>query len=184
MADNKKSFIAYVDWIDTFEALPDDKAGQLVKHLFRYVNDLNPETDDILINAVFANIKRTLKRDLDKYSNYIDKQRENGKKGGRPKTPTEPKKPKRLNGNPTEPKKADSVSDSVSVSDRKEIKEYIPSFEEFKKYAIENKKSVSIFDLELKYKAWVANDWKDGNNKPIKTYGGLDYRLSAIFGKP
>jgi len=67
MAENKKSFIAYCDWLETFDALPDDKAGQLVKHLFRYVNDLNPETDDILIKAVFVNIKQTLKRDLKKY---------------------------------------------------------------------------------------------------------------------
>ena len=82
MAENKISFVAYCDWKETFNALPDDKAGQLIKHLFAYVNDENPETDDILINAVFANIKQTLKRDLKKYDKYIEKQRVNGKKGG------------------------------------------------------------------------------------------------------
>ena len=46
MAENKKSFIAYVDWKETFCSLPDDKAGQLVKHLFAYVSDENPKTDD------------------------------------------------------------------------------------------------------------------------------------------
>lgn len=67
MAENKKSFTAYCDWKETFDSLPDDKAGQLIKHLFAYVNDENPQTDDILINAVFAQIKQTLKRDLKKW---------------------------------------------------------------------------------------------------------------------
>jgi hypothetical protein len=79
MAENKKSFIAYVDWKATFDALPDDKAGQLIKHVLAYVNDENPETDDILINAVFANIKNTLKRDLKRYENIVEKRSKAGK---------------------------------------------------------------------------------------------------------
>lgn len=79
MAENKKSFVAYTDWGDTFQALPDDKAGQLIKHLFDYVNDKNPKSDDILINAVFANIKQTLKRDLRKYEIIREKRSLAGK---------------------------------------------------------------------------------------------------------
>lgn len=80
MAEGKKSFMFYCDWKDTFDALPDDKAGQLVKHLLSYVNDENPETDDILINAVFANIKATLKRDLKKWEAKSNKNRESANK--------------------------------------------------------------------------------------------------------
>jgi hypothetical protein len=76
MAENKKSFTAYCDWNNTFNSLPDDKAGQLVKHLFAYVNDENPETDDLLINAVFANIKATLKRDLVKWNEKSEKNKQ------------------------------------------------------------------------------------------------------------
>ena len=79
---NKKSFIAYVDWGETFDALPDDKAGQLVKHLFAYVNDKNPVTDDILINAVFTNIKLQLKRDLKKWEDISVQRTEIGRLGG------------------------------------------------------------------------------------------------------
>ena len=43
MAINKKSFVAYCDWIESFEELSNEEAGKLVKHLFRYVNDLDPE---------------------------------------------------------------------------------------------------------------------------------------------
>jgi len=67
MAEGKKSFMFYCDWKETFEALPNEKAGELIKHIIRYVNDENPKTDDLLIKAVFANIKATLKRDLKKW---------------------------------------------------------------------------------------------------------------------
>ena len=80
MAENKKSFIAYSDWKDTFDALDDDKAGLLIKHIFSYVNDENPETDDPIVKAVFPNIKNTLKRDLKKWDKQYQQRVEAGKK--------------------------------------------------------------------------------------------------------
>ena len=134
MSNGKKSFIAYCDWIETFEELSNEEAGKLVKHLFKYVNDLAPESSDKLTKMCFIPIQQSLKRDLKKYDKYIDKQKVNGSKGGRPKkNPTEPKKPKPFLENPTEPKKADSVSvsvsDSVNVSDKEEKEIY--SFGDF-----------------------------------------------------
>jgi hypothetical protein len=62
-----------------------------------------------------------LDRDRNKYDEYIAKQSENGKKGGRPKksdsNPTKPKKPTAFFENPTKPKKADSDSVNDSPSD-------------------------------------------------------------------
>jgi uncharacterized phage protein (TIGR02220 family) len=81
MAEGKKSFLAYCDWRDTFESLPDEKAGQLIKHLFAYVNDEDPQTEDVLINAVFAAIKNTLKRDLDAWEESKGNKSDNGKLG-------------------------------------------------------------------------------------------------------
>jgi hypothetical protein len=80
MAEGKKSFIAYTDWKDTFDALPDEKAGQLIKFIYAYVNDENPKTEDVLINAVFANIKNTLKRDLKKWDKQHQQRKEAGKR--------------------------------------------------------------------------------------------------------
>lgn len=67
MAENKKAFVLYADLIHTIEKLPADKAGELFKHILRYVNDLNPVTDDIIIEISFEPIKQQLKRDLRKY---------------------------------------------------------------------------------------------------------------------
>lgn len=67
MAENKKSIVVYADWINKFEELEDDEAGRLIKHFFRYVNDLNPEYPDRTTKLMFIDIKNTLKRDLDRW---------------------------------------------------------------------------------------------------------------------
>jgi hypothetical protein len=75
MADNKKSFILYCDLIHTIEKLPDEKAGQLFKHILKYVNDKNPIIEnDLILELVFEPIKQQLKRDLDAWElNKYDK---------------------------------------------------------------------------------------------------------------
>ena len=50
-------------YILRFSKLPDDKAGQLVfKHILSYVNDLDPLSDDLILNIAFEPIKQQLKR--------------------------------------------------------------------------------------------------------------------------
>ena len=86
MAKNKRSFVLYCDLIHTIEKLPNEQAGELFKHILRYVNDKDPEPKDLLIDLVFEPIKQQLKRDLKTYENRAERSRENGLKGGRPKT--------------------------------------------------------------------------------------------------
>lgn len=81
MAENKKSFILYADMIATFEGLDDDEAGRLVKHLFRYVNDLSPVPPDKITAVAFIPIQNQLKRDLEKWDNELLKNSENGHLG-------------------------------------------------------------------------------------------------------
>lgn len=80
MAQGKKSFVAYADWKEVFDELPNEDAGALIKHIFAYVNDENPTTDSVLIKAVFANIKSTLKRDLQKWEKQLQQRSDAGKK--------------------------------------------------------------------------------------------------------
>ena len=111
MAKDKKSFILYTDQSGVFNQLPDEIAGKLIKHIFAYVNDENPICDDLIINIAFEPIKQSLKRDLKRYEEYIEKQSLNGAKGGRPKKATETQETQPFF---EKPKKADSVSDSVN----------------------------------------------------------------------
>jgi len=109
MAENKKAFVAYCDWLESFEELTDEEAGKLAKHLFRYVNDLNPEAPDRMTKMCFIPIKQSLKRDLLKYEERAERARINGLKGGRPKT-------QKTQSVISEPRKADRVT--VTVTDR------------------------------------------------------------------
>lgn len=116
MADNKKSFLLYTDLKHTVSRLSDKQAGALFKHILAYVNDENPSSDDLVLNIAFEPIKQQLKRDLASWEKFRDKQRENGKKGGRPETQKNPKNPsliletqKSLNVNAT-------VNDTVTVN--------------------------------------------------------------------
>ena len=81
MAEDKKGFLLYCDLIHTVQKLNDEQAGKLFKHVLEYVNDLNPETEDILLQVCFEPIKQNLKRDLRKYESTCVKRSEAGKKG-------------------------------------------------------------------------------------------------------
>lgn len=81
MAEDKKSFLLYTDLIHTVNKMPNDKAGELFKHILSYVNDLNPDTEDLIIQLTFEPIKQQLKRDLLKYKESIIDKSNAGKLG-------------------------------------------------------------------------------------------------------
>jgi len=111
MAEGKKGIIVYADWLKKFEALEDDEAGRLIKHFFRFVNDLNPKAPDRITELSFIDIEQSLKRDLVKWENKANRSRENGKLGGRP-VKEEPTITQQVILKPKEP-----VSVSVNVSE-------------------------------------------------------------------
>ena len=81
MAQDKKSFLLYTDLIHTVKKLNEEQAGKLFKHILEYVNDLNPQTDDILLQVCFEPIRQSLKRDLQKYEQIRENKSKAGKKG-------------------------------------------------------------------------------------------------------
>lgn len=78
----KKSFVLYTDQREVFEELTDEDAGKLIKHIFAYVNDENPETNDKLLKIAFLPIKTQLKRDLVVWDEKKQQRAEAGRKGG------------------------------------------------------------------------------------------------------
>lgn len=81
MAEGKKSFLLYADYIHTFEHLSDEEAGKLIKILFQYVNDQDPPIEDKLLKIAFEPIKRQLKRDLTDWENEKEKRSDNASLG-------------------------------------------------------------------------------------------------------
>ena len=81
MAKDKKSFILYVDQKDLWNKLPDEIAGKLIKHIYAYVSDENPTSEDLMIEIAFEPIKQQLKRDLKLFEEKRVKRSEAGKEG-------------------------------------------------------------------------------------------------------
>jgi hypothetical protein len=158
MATDKKSFILYADQQGVFNQLPDELAGRLIKHIFAYVNDEQPVTDELIINIAFEPIKQCLKRDLCRWKEYLDKQSVNGKKGGRPKKPNESEITQAFL---EKPKKADSVSvsvnDSVNVNEKRNI---------FKAPTIEELKTeFPALDANRFHDFYTSKGWKVGSQQ-------------------
>jgi hypothetical protein len=192
MATNKKSFIAYCDWLETFEELEDEEAGRLVKHLFRYVNDLDPQTEDKLTKMMFIPIKQTLKRDLKKHEAVAEKNRINGLKGGRPKKPTG------LSGLNKKPKKADNDNDNDNDNDIKE-KPLTPKGEsfDFNKYLLNlnrlfnrnfqlvnegtKKKMKETLKIYTKHNVWIA--MQNCKNDPHHIESNYKYCTPEFFAR-
>jgi hypothetical protein len=81
MAKDKKSFILYVDQKDLWYKLPDEIAGKLIKHIYSYVSDENPKSDDLIVEIAFEPIKQQLKRDLKLFEEKRIKRSEAGLAG-------------------------------------------------------------------------------------------------------
>lgn len=83
MADSKKSVILYCDLIHTIEKMDNETAGEFFKHYLRYVNDLKPKTENLLVELTFESVKQNLKRDLNRWDSIKLKRVEAGRIGGK-----------------------------------------------------------------------------------------------------
>lgn len=81
MAKDKKGFILYADLIKVVSKLPDEIAGKLFKIILRYVNDLEINIDDLLLDIAFEPIKNQLKRDLLKFEDVKGERSKSGQLG-------------------------------------------------------------------------------------------------------
>ena len=116
MAENKRSFILYADQIGVFEKLPDDVAGKLIKIIFDFVNDRNPEPEDILLQVCFEPIKLQLKRELKTWEAQRSKRSEAGKTGGIKSGESRRLRSKRSGASKNEANEADNVNVTVNVN--------------------------------------------------------------------
>lgn len=61
--------------------LDNEKAGELFKIILSYVNDEDPQVDDILLNIAFEPIKQSLKRHLREWEEKMEQRSINGRLG-------------------------------------------------------------------------------------------------------
>lgn len=118
----KDSFLIYKCFYLPISNLSDEQLGKLFRAIFLY--QLGEKyTIDKDIDVAFRFFLHQFDVDDQKYLNVIERNRGNGKKGGRPRktlqNPNEPKKPSGFSKNPNEPKKPDNdISNDISNKER------------------------------------------------------------------
>ena len=98
----KNSFILYTDYEEKLAPLSDKELGELIRNIFIYLRTGKVPKMKRGLSFVFSFIKVELDKNNETYEKIVERNRENGKKGGRPKNPK----------NPVEPKKADTDTDT------------------------------------------------------------------------
>jgi len=139
----KKSFILHLDSLDVFDDLNNQEAGEMIKTIIKYQRlkhdgmsfDLS-EIDNTLIRVAFKPFKAQFDRDYEKYLSIVERNKLNGKSGGRPKktetqnnpvgfseTQNNPVGFSETQNNPNgffkNPKKPDNDNDNIKDNDNK-----------------------------------------------------------------
>jgi hypothetical protein len=108
----KDSIIFHRDWLPLVASLPDDKR-LIFWDLFSQTSD--PEAcEDPFIKPIWVFICSQVNKMSDKYEARAERNRENGQKGGRPKTQNNPAKPKITQTNPSE--NPETLNGNVNVN--------------------------------------------------------------------
>ena len=194
MAEGKNTVVVYRDWIDKFEELEDDEAGRLIKHFFRYINDLNPEAPDRITKLSFIDIEKSLKRDLIKWDKKVEGRSIAGKASADKR-----KKEKEAQQNSTNPTNVDFVeknstnptdsdNDNVTVNDsvndillKKETKENLNKIpisknEIYSQEILESESWLETISMQNKITPEEIPKWIDDFNK--KLISELDNKIS------
>ena len=158
---SRKSFILHKDTLSILDQMDDKERGELFYAIYKYQIGEEVEMSK-MISFAFHGFRQQFERDAETYAKQSERNKANGKKGGRPKATkseenqTEAKesekthlKQEEATANPNKAKKGDSDSDSDSDSDK--YKSIV--YEKFKKvlndYFIEHQ--VNTFKSKLNY---------------------------------
>ena len=126
-------------------------------------NDLSSFIQDKFIDTGESVVNKRVHKSIIKHENFIEKQRINGAKGGRPKT---------------QKKLSNSNSNSNTISNTNSKRKYIPELDEFLEYGntilthpkLNKNPEEYDFSLRAKFQTWFDDGWKDGHGKDIKNW--------------
>jgi hypothetical protein len=146
-----QSILSIETWVDMFGV--SKKKGKWTYQKVRTFFNLL-EGDGMIVKE---NIIKTTRITISNYDSYQNIQQPSNK------MPTTKQQPS--NKMPTTTKEREELKEL-----KKEKNIDIPALSDFIDYALLNDKLINVEAVKLKYKAWVENDWKDGNNKDIKNW--------------
>ena len=123
-------------------------------------NELSNEIKNKFIDLGETVINKRVYKDVSAYEEYIEKQKVNGAKGGRPKTQNN-------HSNSNSNSNSNTITNSISKK---------PSEIEFLEYGLAIIKQLNKnpdeyeFSLKAKFHSWNDEGWKTGHGKPIKNW--------------
>lgn len=189
----KNSFILFQNYREYFEDLTGDEAKELLFAIFDYEKTrVKPVNLSAKVGCYFLVIKQQLDKQYQEYLEVVKKNRENGLKGGRPKTQQNPKNPVGyLETQKTQPnpKNLDIDNDIDIVNDndidKDNIKESLkkksakstktqnkfvkPTKEELKDFALQEQLRTDIIAEFMDY--YDSNGWRVGKaGLPMKDW--------------
>ena len=146
-----KNVIIYQSHFDLFDQLNDIQAGKLIKAIGKYEKGIQPTIDDDLVKGIFISIKRDFDIQSENYKKIVDRNRENGKKGGKPKlTEANPTNPMGILGTQVNPNNLKDKDKDKDKDNNKDIdKDY---------YSNSNNSNESISD-------YLADSLREAINK-------------------
>lgn len=120
---NRKAFVFYKEWKEAIKDLPDDIRLEIYESIIEYATTGDIQGLKPMAKVAFNFIKADIDRDIEKYMSMAERNKNNGHKGGRPKTSNNPKNPlgfSRTQNNPDKPKKAVEEEVEEEVEDKEE----------------------------------------------------------------
>lgn len=188
----KESFVIYKAFYSPISELSDEDLGRLFRWLFQYQINGNEPTNTDRVYMAFQFFKNQFRLDDEKYQKVVNRNKNNGLKGGRKKTQSNPNNPVGFQ----EPKQADKDNDKDNdnvltkvnnIDERKlkfasTLKPFLDKFgkdllNDFYFYWTEPNKSNTKFrqemektwDLERRLNQWAKNE-KPSPKKEARPY--------------
>lgn len=114
----KEGFILYKSFYEPIKHLSNEKKGILFSAIFEYQISGEEIVLPCELKMAFEFFKNQFRLDYQKYEKRVERNKENGKKGGRPKSENNPNNPLGF----YEPKKADKDKDKEKEKDKDNVK--------------------------------------------------------------
>ena len=160
----KESFVIYKAFYEPISELSDEDLGQLFRFIFLYqIKEIEPPNTSRIYMA-FQFFKNQFRLDNEKYLVVVNRNKNNGSKGGRPKTQDNPKNPVGY----LKPKKADNDNGNDNDYVIKDISK--TSLQEVEKLFLEKTESIwtesyAKKEAEKFYNFYGSKGWKVGKEK-------------------
>jgi hypothetical protein len=114
----KDSFLIYTCHYPSLQLLSLEEKGILLDAIYLYhIDGSEPNLASDTIKLAFSFLKQQFDRDAEKYSKIVERNRQNGKVGGRPKNPVGYLDTLGFQRNPVKPQKADNDNDNDNVNE-------------------------------------------------------------------